>query len=764
MPGFLSGKWAAFLKALNTGLKSHPSKLLTDHLSGAWKLSDSLRQTYDLPVDSDLLLLTALTHDVGKADPRFQAYLQGQGEGVNHAFPSAWWVLALGYEKKLPLEETFWAAEAVRRHHTGLQDLPSILRAWDSDAAAQNRASIWRSARALVPGFQTSFGQKGLPRLEDLFWDLEQDPGLHTWLDLRLLYSLLIAADRMDALGVIDIAPQPVPSFTAPHFPNADSHINRWRQKVQEACFENGLRLLQSPGVYALTLPTGAGKTLTGLRLAAELCRRKDLRGLVYILPFISIVDQTAETAMTVFPEALIQQDHSLMPLTLDEVYNPWQHLTANFRLWHQPVVISTLAQFWEALFSPRANATINFHRLSRSVILLDEPQTLAPQYWDALGRLLDFLAKALGSYFILMTATQPQIAANAGYPQTIAPTTYHFPEVRHTYQVCHIEKAVELSALDEILLENELLDQPDGGLVVMNTRRSALAAFERIRDLLLPGDERELLMLSAWITPWRRRKLLEKLKVLEESQKPRLLVATQVIEAGVDLDFAWVIRDLGPLDSIIQVAGRCNRHNKRSTPGRVFITWLKHQNGRPFASFIYDRVLLEATRQILRDTPTFDEAGIPQKIEDYYQAILGRLTPKDLVVDLQKGHWGKAPALYETPAYDHIPLVIEENHQPAELIRTLESTQWDLSNLSVKKETMRQLRQFVIEIPLKMKTALDLHCGQQLQDAPLIRPVLGGQMLFLSEAMVGEAPHQLYHPIKGLVPPDAALDEPFMF
>ncbi len=711
-----------------------------------------------MPVDPALVRLATLTHDIGKAHPGFQAYLSDSSShpSVPHAAPSAWWTLALGFESELPAEDVIWAAETVRRHHTGLVNFQSdMLTFWNSDDAAAVRLPNWEAAQALLPKLENHFKARGLPQLGDLFWDLEHDPGLETWLSVRLLYSLLIAADRMDALGVYALTLEALPGLQPPTFSDAHSAVNRWRQETQEACFQNALELIHQPGLYTLTLPTGAGKTLTGFRIASALMQQFDLRSLIYVLPFISIVEQTADSARNYFPSHLLQEDHSLKLMDKEEGYDPWQHLTANFRYWRQPLILTTLAQFWEALFAPQANQTMNFHRLTRAVIILDEPQTLPPKYWTALGQLFETLAAKLGSYFILMTATQPQIGIQPGVDKEIAPQTYRFPEKRHRYQVCNIEEPVLLPELETLLREEELITDSTQGMLVLNTKRSALQAYDLVARLLGPDKQVNKLFLSAWLTPWRRRKVLEALRSLEKNKQPRILVSTQVVEAGVDLDFAWVVRDLGPLDSIIQVAGRCNRHHHQAELGQVFMTWLKDERDRTFSGMVYAQVLLQATREVLQNKRQFGEEDVPKMVRDYYAAILDRLTPEDLVGDLKRGNWDQMPKLYEEQLAPQSSVIVEETAEVAALVETLENTHWTLENLTSKRENMRQLQQYVIEIPERVREQIALHCGQHLHDEQLFRQVLGGKMWFLSREMIGEEDSQLYHPIKGLVPPD---------
>ena len=759
MSGFQAGKLTKFINTIDPDLKSHKHKSLKNHLQGVWSLSRALQTNLRLPLNPGLVELSSLTHDIGKTNPGFQEYLINDEitKGPPHAAPSSWWTLALSSEMGLTLDEAFWAAEAVRRHHTGLEDFyTSVLNYWNDDAAINSRLNNWRIAQALMPDYPIDFEENVLRNFDDLFWDIDTDPGIKTWLNFRLLYSVLIASDRMDAVGINELNFHKVSEIKLPVFNISNSPINHWRQQIQEECFSFAEESITEPGIYSLTLPTGAGKTITGLRIAFSLIHRYKLSSLIYILPFISIVEQTANVARQCFNKDLIQEDHSLVFMGAEESSTLWQHIFTQFRYWYQPILISTMAQLWDSIFNPRANHTMNFHRLANAVIILDEPQTLPPKYWQGLGELLDFLAKKLGSYFILMTATQPHISRQSDSGSELTPRVFRFPKVRHRYYINNINSPVLYKDLKDLFLEHNLIETSPVGLIVLNTKRSALEVFKLVEDLFKDNDQIELLFLSTWLTPWRRRSILEHLKNLERKEIPRILISTQVVEAGVDLDFNWVIRDFGPLDSIIQVAGRCNRHGKREELGRVFVTHLKDELDHTYSGYVYDKVLLEASRDILKKYSQFDENDVPNMVDTYYRMILDRLTPEDIIGNLNTGKWGTTPELYPLKSEPQIQLVIEESDDVNDLVQILETTNWCLENIHRKKDAMRQLQQYVIEIPMKMKPILDMFCAQIPHPEPLLREILGGQMLLLSSKLINNGTEKfLYHKVKGFLPPE---------
>jgi CRISPR-associated endonuclease/helicase Cas3 len=779
LPGSLPGKLQRFLEAIPESIKSHPNKRLSQHLQDVWEFCWLLREKLNLPLETELIQIAAITHDIGKAHPQFQTYLSDEAvkKGPPHAAPSAWWALALACDMGIPLTKAFWGAEAVRRHHTGLEDYyEAILPYWASDHAANMWQSNWQSACGLLPKYQTTFELACLPQLPQLFWDIDQDPGLSNWFDLRLLLSVMVAADRMEALGVPFLDFHLLPSMKPVNFSEPEHPINRWRQETQHVTYQNALKKITSPGVYSLTLPTGAGKTHLGLEIASSLTNKFELKTLLYVLPFISIVEQTADTTRECFPQNMILEDHSLRPIHTEEDTNAWQRMIDLFRYWHSPITITTLAQFWEAIYASRANSSMNFHRLANAVILLDEPQTIPPPYWQGLGNMLSFLAEKFGTYFLLMTATQPQIRQYAGRGCEISPEIFHFPEIRHRYQISDLDSTQTLTDLEDLIIKEKLLDGKPQGLIVLNTKKAALAVFDLVQQILDGDLQQNLLFLSAWLTPYRRRKILQNLKELEKNNQPRILISTQVIEAGVDLDFDWVIRDMGPLDAIIQVAGRCNRHHKRDQQGRVYVANLiDEKTNRTFASYIYDSILLNATQEVLLPCNTFDEKKVPDLVKTYYQKILDRLTPAKIVQDLEQGKWGAPPQLYPESMIDQVQLIIEEEEEEEEeanvqvLARSLTETHWTLENLSMKKELIRRLRQFMIEIPRKVIPDIELVCSQTPHEEPLIKEISHSGMYILSKTMIckpgfeEEKPY-IYHTIKGFVPPENLVDTTLIF
>lgn len=733
-------KMNALLGSLLGNKCSHPGKPLIDHLRNVAAFAKKLADKQGLEIEEELLTAIALTHDVGKVHPKFQKYLLGKGNGVNHAKPSAWFTYCV--------TKDFWAAEVVCRHHTHLRSADEMITDWQEDTSSIPAEEM----RKLLPDWPWLIGEKERLDFDDyLYWQLENDLNIEQWFLVRVMYSLLVAADRMEAIGIGSLPDKGIPEFSPPVLPIRSPEIDAWRENVKEACLQKA-KTISSPGVYTLTLPTGAGKTLTGLAVAHEWAKRFGCQSIIYGLPFISIVEQTALVAKSVFGRADVQEDHSLAYGKENEEKDEtkdtsaWRKMSTLFRYWREPIVLTTLVHLWDALFNPKANRTMNFHRLSKAVVILDEPQTISPRYWQGLGDTLAYLSKKWDAFFLLMTATQPHIPASA----ELAPPNTFFPYSRHQYQVLP-GKNHKLTKLSQILEEN-LPVRDNSGLVVMNRKKAALEAYRALEKLNVDGP---VLFLSSWVTPWRRSIILKYLKSLEKKRRRRYLVATQVVEAGVDLDFDWVFRDLGPLDSIIQVAGRCNRHSRIGFLGKVLIAELVGENGQSLWCNVYDRILIDKTREVLEKNLSFTEEDVRSIVDEYYKKILDGLELEQIFNFLADGQWGYFPKLIEEDSYDSVTVFVEENKNVVPMLKKLQETDWTLENRDEQKRLLQQVRQYAIEIPSNMISACRQHCANICctDEEPVFRPIFNGRAWFLGKEAIKKK-NGLYDPKLGFIPP----------
>jgi CRISPR-associated endonuclease/helicase Cas3 len=667
-------------------IESHPGRPLEDHLLKTACLAEKLAAHYLGRVPANLRA-ACLLHDVAKAHAKFQERLKGRGR-FPHAEPSAY--IALGLSRDIML------AEVIRCHHTHINN-NFINDFWCNTNYLEIKRALVEVP--LWPGSEVVTGKlcTGLTdwqhmlqsgeEWDDLLEEMEDETSLdiNSWLDFKLLYSLLITADRLDAVsggadGII------IPTLNIPgnviekHLKKLKTTpLSPWRDQLRNAVLENAEKTISGPGVYTLTLPTGAGKTLLGLDIAINITRKECKRGIIYILPFITIVEQNSEVAESIFP--VVQEDHHLAYESAEEDMDILQRFVSLFRYWNEPVVVSTFAKLWDVLYSPRSNDSMSFHRLVNSVVLLDEPQSIPARYWKGFGNTLELIASRMNTTFILITATQPGIARG----KEIAPKNINIP--RRRYLVTYLKKPVNIDQMLDTLLERGLAGR--SAMVVANTRRAAL-------KILFSAREKKIFaqtpfFLSGWVTPADRKKVMKQIKEREKEQMSRHLVSTQVVEAGVDLDFEIVARDIAPLDSLIQVAGRCNRHMS-GREGEVYIFENVDDEGKKYVSMVYDPILTNFTREVLLkyqngDVVTFSELDVPVLLKDYYSKLVDALEERGPWFDIQRGKWGENYSLFDEPVYEST-VFIDRTGEIKSIIN-------ELSNLSNKFEDKDNRRQF---------------------------------------------------------------------
>jgi CRISPR-associated endonuclease Cas3-HD len=556
---------------------------LKDHLRAVADLAASFAEVFDAAQEARV---TALLHDIGKYGERFQARLAGQETGVDH-----WtWGAVLALEKLQ--KNGVAAALAVQGHHIGLQQVTKTAlreifpQCWPDGRHPLNlRLSTDRGGEAVLERFHAD-GLR-LPSLERSIYSGLAAPAAAAMLDVRMLYSTLVDADFLDTEAhfggcrpaSVALQPSEALQVLRAHLErlerqsSASSQMQRIRRDLLSACLHAAE---QPPGLFTLTAPTGAGKTFSMLAFALRHAALHDLRRVVVVIPFLTIIEQTADAyrrALSELPvdlESYVLEDHSLAdqgPGTdiEDDDADRRRLLAEN---WDAPIIVTTSVQFLESLFAHRPRRCRKLHRLARSVILFDEVQTLPTRLAVPTLATLSHLAGRYGATVVFATATQPAFShldecvrrycAHGWQPREIAPAPAElFARSRRVRVRWPGDDAAPVSwqALAEKLVQERT------ALCVVNLKRHAWALLDELVRLGAPG----LLHLSTSLCPAHRRRVVEEVRRRLGEGEPCLLVSTQCVEAGVDVDFPTVYRAWGPLDAIAQVAGRCNRNGRRS-------------------------------------------------------------------------------------------------------------------------------------------------------------------------------------------------------
>lgn len=412
----------------------------------------------------------------------------------------------------------------------------------------------------------------------------------------RFLFSCLIDADRLNSAEFSEparlalrlskpkqpdwpIAIDRLESKLA-RFP-VQSPIDQIRRQIAEQC---RIGAAQGQGIYSLTVPTGGGKTLASLRYALHHAATHQLDRVFYIIPFTSIIEQNA----AVMREALERDgdDYSWVlehHANLEPEQQTWQSKISTDN-WDAPVVVTTMVQFLEALFAGGTGSVRRLHPLANSVIIFDEIQTLPVNCTHLFCNALDFLVRHAGSTALLCTATQPLLGQlenpHKGQLTLVGELIDDVSQLFTDLSRVRINNACKMPGWEQEEIVDLMLaeyQQLGSCLVIVNTKQWAQQLYQACADAV---DEDALFHLSTNLCPAHRKALLARLRQRLEHGESVLCISTQLIEAGVDVDFAVVIRFLAGLDSIAQAAGRCNRHGYRDC-GVVHVVNPREDNTR---------------------------------------------------------------------------------------------------------------------------------------------------------------------------------------
>ncbi len=568
----------------------HP---LADHLSAVSRLAAEFSGCFQWREEA---ALAGLLHDLGKYGVRFQARLRGKDQGLDHWSQGAW--LALTEQKAVA------AALAIQGHHIGLQYLSKDgCRGLDPQKLAQNHPQQLALSSGHLAELNAALAADGLhaEKPANTICGMELSSRIDRMLDIRLLFSALVDADYLDteahfeadesgknyrkrgpelqadrALAILLAEIERLQSKTL-----ANERVAAVRTALREACL---VAADASTGLFTLTAPTGGGKTLAMLAFALQHAQRHGLRRVVVVIPYLSIIEQTAQIYRDIliphFGDEYVLEHHSLdgggaEQNRTDNEGNQTEDPERRRRLlaenWDAPLIVTTSVQMLESLFSNRPSACRKLHRLARSVILFDEVQTLQASLAVPTLAALSHLAQTHGSTVVFSTATQPafthlheavkQHSSGGWQPREIVPEPAKLfaPLKRAEVDWGDPDQALSWQTLAE------RLGRHSQALCIVNLKRHAKTLWELLQ-------EQDTLHLSTSLCPAHRRDVLAAVRRRLEDREPVRLIATQCIEAGVDVDFPLVYRAYGPLDAIIQAAGRCNREGRRIDAGRVCV------------------------------------------------------------------------------------------------------------------------------------------------------------------------------------------------
>ncbi|WP_051318559.1 CRISPR-associated helicase/endonuclease Cas3 [Cohnella thermotolerans] len=507
-----------------------------------------------------------LLHDFGKFSAKFQKRLEGSPIPVDHATAGAQYVIETWNNKTARI-----LAYVIAGHHAGLTDFGSD----SGDEACLAR----RLKKAIEPYKESAIAvmgnAAGLTLPPPIQWG--GNPGLQLSMFIRMLFSCLVDADSLDSEQYAEKSRtelrrhdadfsellEKYETYVLKRFTTADRPINAIRNNLRLECLE---RAEDDRGMYTLTLPTGSGKTLASLGFALKHAVRHGLKRIIYVIPYTSIIEQNAAIFREVLGAEYVLEHHSNVQHEMTEDSDVGYKLKEKLLLaeenWDYPVIVTTNVQFFESLFSNRRSRTRKLHNLAQSVVVVDEAQLMNGDFFKPCLLALEELVRNYGATVVLSTATQPNLAelirGAVQRPLPIRDMVRRVPEIFEQFKRVRLDR---LGKTDEDRLA-ERLSGDRQALCVVNTRRSARELYERVVARMGADG---VFHLSARMCPKHRLQILGIIRDRLDNGLPCVLISTQLVECGVDVDFPVVYRELAGLDSIAQAAGRCNRNGNRA-------------------------------------------------------------------------------------------------------------------------------------------------------------------------------------------------------
>jgi len=604
---------------------------LQEHLSNVASKSGVFATDFDA---GDLAYFCGLYHDLGKYSPDFQRRLEGGGNRVDHSTAGAIEATILLKDDLKPAG--LLAAYLIAGHHGGLLNYGS-----------PERGLCERLRRKGLPDY-SAYKSEIFPALpEHLSFKRKatrQTIGFCYSFFTRMLYSCLVDADSLDTefacLGKTAMRGQHDPFETLrQRFEKSmveiqsradDSLINRERKKIFDQCVKAG-SLPQ--GIFSLTVPTGGGKTLSSMAFALEHWKIHNLKRIFYVIPYTSIIEQNANIFREIFGERNVLEHHSnfdparptgspvLKSMNEDPVSESLTRATEN---WDIPIVVTTNVQFFESLFSNRRSRCRKLHNLAKSVIILDEAQMLPTGYLRPCLEALSELVRNYGATVVICTATQPKLGA-------LLDETLRSREIMQSpqalYETFRRVRVSNLGSLNDAELSQQIGEHRQV-LCIVNTRSHAKKLFENIRE------DGNCYHLSARMCPIHRREKIAEIKSLLKEGKDCRVISTQLIEAGVDIDFPVVYRAMTGIDSIAQASGRCNREGKNPR-GDVFVFKSLETHGKGAS---WQNRVAEISEMVVNASPEEDPISL-KIVEEYFRKLYQYecLDQKEIISNIEK-------------------------------------------------------------------------------------------------------------------------------
>lgn len=681
--------------------------LLKKHLIDTAKLAARFAEEFK---NNDWAELAGYLHDLGKYHSDWQKYIrretgyydedahiEGYAGRPNHSAAGA--VYIFEKFKNSPMAKAL--AYVIGGHHSGLPDWVGHLdKRLDEEKESLNEVRNVIEAKEFL---ESPIPKSSPPFFENYKVDNEQ---VHLW--IRMLFSCLVDADFLDTEkymeekrrdGYLNLEELKKKFDEYMSRMKSESELNKKRNEILQQCRE---KAKSEPGFFSLTVPTGGGKTLSSMAFALEHAlkhnqernkERKEeriIKRVIVAIPYTSIIEQTAEIYKSVFGEDQVVEHHS----NLDPEKENHKNRLASEN-WDAPIIITTNVQLFESLLGNKTSVCRKLHNIVNSVIILDEAQMLPQEYFKPILSVLNGLVKYFGVTVVLMSATQPALIGKIGTPPDITEGLENVTEIaddpdslaKDFKRVNYILPADlnKQTTWEEIA---EQLTQHEQVLCIVNTRKDC----RELHKLMPEGT----IHISGFMCGEERSEVIANVKNKLKNNEPIRVISTQLVEAGVDIDFPVVYRALTGLDSIAQAAGRCNRENKIKEGGKVYV--FVPPNSSPPG---YLRKVEDAGKAILRNYQSTE--FIPSIYSEYFKYLYSNLNSFDKADFYSHLVRDASNFDFQFKTFAEKFNMIDDKKQMSIIVKYKSSEKLieQLRYAGASKELLRKLQRYIVNVPI---------------------------------------------------------------
>lgn len=614
-------------------------------------LEEHLIQTAEIAGDfadkfnaKELGYVVGILHDLGKYSAKFQKRLEGAKIRVDHS--------TAGMQEAFELYKDIYRGALAKimsyiicGHHSGLPDAGS----------ANYEGSLENRKERDIEDYSAYKEEIQPPDLSEFKLPLERpvDISFSLYFLIQMLFSCLVDADSLDTEKYMEkkkanlrgrfASMNELLTLFNKHMDRItlkaeEKVINTFRAEILKNCI---MKAESNSGMFTLTVPTGGGKTLSSMAFALNHAIKNGMERIIYVIPYTSIIEQNAGVFRNIFGEVNVLEHHSNFQFKEDK---ETQELAQKLRLasenWDVPIIVTTNVQFFESIFANKRSKSRKLHNLSKSVIILDEAQMIPVKYLKPCLLALCELINHYNSSVVLCTATQPNL-------NDLLPEQINLQEIidspQALYEKLRRTQVINLGDMDDEYLVEELREHPQV-LCIVNTREHAKRLYDKLSDNEdgKSDNSEGIYHLSTRMYPLHRKQVLQEIRErldaskTSEEQLECKVISTQLIEAGVDVDFPVVYRAMAGIDSIAQAAGRCNREG-RATCADVYVFTSTEKHGQPPREI---EINVSEAKSVFRN---FDDPLSLIGIGKYFELLfdLKNVDQKDILKVIREGAKG---------------------------------------------------------------------------------------------------------------------------